>query len=209
MIITIGDSHSSFGFRSIEGVSVYHLGARLMYNFKEEIFKIQRATENDCVVFCFGEIDCRCHIKKHSINGTTYNSVIESLTNRYIGTILSIKNAHNIDNIFIYNILPTRRIDSVEPYKIPEHIDYQVYDEEGAQPFPFIGSDDERKQYTLLMNQQLKHLCEANGLGFIDVYDKYIDEDGFLNMALSDGCIHIGDEKYLKEFIHKNMAKFI
>ncbi|MFN9903947.1 MAG: hypothetical protein ACK55Z_35255, partial [bacterium] len=51
--------------------------------------------------------------------------------------------------------------------------EYQEYDEESAQPYPFIGSDIERKEYTILMNEKLKFLCKKNNFGFIDIYDKY------------------------------------
>lgn len=199
MIHTIGDSHSEFGWKDIEVVKCNNLGPKLMFNFKKEIFKIVNIQSDDSVVFCFGEIEVRCHIKKNIVYDN-YQPIITNICNNYISEILEIKKNNNITSAYIYNILPTRRVDSKEPYNIT-CITYQNYDEEGAKPFPFIGSDSERKKYTIFFNYELKKLAQKNNLGFIDVYQEYADEDGYLNMNLSDGSVHIGNKIYLENYI--------
>ena len=37
--------------------------------------------DNDTIVFCFGEIDCRCHINKHVSKENTYQMIINSIVN--------------------------------------------------------------------------------------------------------------------------------
>ena len=37
---------------------------------------------------------------------------------------------------------------------------------------------------------------------FFDVYESYIDSNGFLDKKLSDGSVHIRDGCFLKEFIN-------
>ena len=66
-IHTFGDSHSVNGW---SGVINHHLGPLLCYSFgKEKLNRIDirkfNLTDGDTIVFCLGEIDCRCHIYKH------------------------------------------------------------------------------------------------------------------------------------------------
>ena len=202
MIYTIGDSHSKFGWDKINGVYCNWLGPKLMYTFKKDDFNINNISENDHIVFCFGEIDVRCHIKKNTIDND-YESVIDNICQRYVNEILEIKKIHNIKNIHVYNIVPTRRIETKEPYLI-NCDNYIEFKEDPTNQYPHVGSDLDRKSYTLFFNKKLKSITKVHNLGFIDIYDKYIDIDGYLNMNLSDGCVHISDEKYLLDFIVNN-----
>ncbi len=66
-IHTVGDSHSHCAWPDY--VIPHHLGAILCYSFGKE--KLERCDlreldieDGDTVIFCFGEIDCRCHIHK-------------------------------------------------------------------------------------------------------------------------------------------------
>jgi hypothetical protein len=73
-IHTVGDSHSYYGW---SGIIHHHLGAVLCYSFgKEKLNKCDIRNfdikDGDTVIFCFGEIDCRCHIHKHITETTTY-----------------------------------------------------------------------------------------------------------------------------------------
>ena len=76
-IHTFGDSHSSnihshWGYINIPGINIKcnHIGSRLMYTFGKLGFNLLNirnygVKENDTVIFCFGEIDCRNHVHKH------------------------------------------------------------------------------------------------------------------------------------------------
>ena len=68
------------------------------------------------------------------------------------------------------------------------------------------GPDEARKQYALHMNSDLKVLCSMYGFTFIDVYEAYSDEEGFLNRSLSDGQIHIGDPKFLYNYLKQRQV---
>jgi hypothetical protein len=70
--------------------------------------------------------------------------------------------------------------------------------------FPFLGTDEERKQYVLYFNEKLKEKCIERGYIFFDIYNNYIDENGFLRKDLSDGKVHIGDGVYINNFINEN-----
>ena len=54
-------------------------------------------------------------------------------------------------------------------------------------------------------NKKLKEYCVKYNYIFFDVYDKYTDEDGFLNTKLSDGAIHIGDGTFINDFIKQEL----
>jgi hypothetical protein len=43
--------------------------------------------ENDIVIFCFGEIDCRNHVHKHASKKKTYKDVIDELVINYFDSI--------------------------------------------------------------------------------------------------------------------------
>jgi hypothetical protein len=72
---------------------------------------------------------------------------------------------------------------------------------------PTLGTDEDRKKYTLYMNEVIKKSCDLYGYTFFDVYDKYTDKDGFLRLELSDTNCHIRNPIYMEEFIKDNLIK--
>jgi len=95
-IHTFGDSHSYFGWDNIPNVKIHHLGPKLCYSIGRDGINIKDNSnvcsfgkngitikdnavvkENDVVIFCFGEIDCRCHVHKYitPTNTSKQNSI--------------------------------------------------------------------------------------------------------------------------------------
>jgi hypothetical protein len=197
-IHTFGDSHSSTvfsGWKDCDNIKPHHLGPILCYSFGREIlnrcnignFDIK---DNDSVVFCFGEIDCRGHIHKHITPVKSYKMIIDEIVNNYIHAIkINLENCKvKLKNICIYNIVPpTRKNVSVI-----------------SDPLRYLGSDEERKKYTLYFNMCLKKQCEENNWIFFDVYDFYCNSEGYLNTKYSDS-IHIIDGIFIKKFIIDNL----
>lgn len=202
-IHTIGDSHSFYGFdtnktNKYSDIINHHIRpATLAYSVgrdklnRLDISKFNNIKENDILIFSFGEIDCRCNIKKHT-NKENYKQNIDNIVFNYIETIKLNVNLIKIKikKICIYNVVPP-------PHKnnASENKDY-----------PFIGTDDERLNYVLYFNNKLKEYCEYNNYLFFDVYDKYSDKMGFLLPQYSDGHVHIKDGKYINEFIKSNIS---
>ncbi len=191
-IHTTGDSHSNFSGLSIQ----HHIGPVLCYSFgKDKLTRCNisdfKLNEGDSIVFCFGEIDCRCHIYKHVTSEVSYQSIIDSIVGNYFEAIkvnvstLSVK----LKNVCVYNVVPP-----VQRYNTVENPEY-----------PYLGSDEERKEYVLYFNQKLGEKCAEYGYIFMDVYDKYVDENGFLSKGLSDGNVHIGNHLYVKDFICEHL----
>jgi hypothetical protein len=146
-IHTIGDSHSGFGWT---GIIQHHLGPVLCYSFgKEKLnrcdirnFKIK---DGDTIVFCLGEIDCRCHIHKHITETIRYQDIINNIIDNYFEAIelnVSISQI-KLKNICVYNVVPP-----IQKYNTYENPTY-----------PYLGTDEERKQYALYFNEKIKEKC--------------------------------------------------
>jgi lysophospholipase L1-like esterase len=195
-IHTIGDSHSYFGWN--DDIINHHLGPLLCYTFgrkcisKFKKFDIKKFNikDGDTIIFCLGEIDCRCHIHKHITDIITYQHIINDIVNRYFKTIqlnISILNI-KLKNVCVYNIVPPiQRHNTIENNE-----------------FPYVGTDEERKQYVLYFNEKLKEKCIEYNYIFFDIYEKYVDENGFLNKKLSDDNVHINNGIHINNFIKEH-----
>jgi hypothetical protein len=190
-IHTFGDSHSSFGWRDIKEVQTHHLGPKLCFSVGRDGIDIKggfNVKNGDTVIFCVGEIDCRCHIYKYVTETNDYKGIIDGIVDRYFIRIKEATDAFDALKIAIYNVVPP-----VQKGTVDENPDY-----------PYLGTDAERKSYVLYFNEKLKEKCREYKYVFFDVYDKYTDENGFLNKSLSDGNVHIRDGRFIYEFIMCN-----
>lgn len=199
---TYGDSHATrygaWDKINIDGlkININHLGGKLMYSFGRDMLKVvSNINDGDIICFCFGEIDCRCHINKYEPN---WEKNIDDVVENYFICIQ--KNVENFKNVkvFIYNVVP----------QLERELEYNKWTEIGAE-LPAMGTDKDRKKYTLYMNDKLREYCEKYDYVFLDVYNKYINEKGFLNEKLSDTNCHIKDPIYVKEFIVNYLNKTI
>jgi hypothetical protein len=195
-IHTIGDSHSGFGWTNIIR---HHLGPILCYSFGQE--KLSRCDirdyniqDGDTIIFCLGEIDCRCHVHKHIKDTITYKDIINNIVDNYFEAIdlnVSISQL-KLKHVCVYNVIPP-----TQKYNTWENPD-----------FPYLGTDEERKQYVLYFNTKLKEKCIEKGYIFFDIYKHYEDENGFLRTDLSDGSVHINDGIHISNFIKEHNLSF-
>lgn len=58
--------------------------------------------------------------------------------------------------------------------------------------FPFEGSNEERAQYTRLLNAALRERAAQRSWHFLDVHSLYADEHGMLPWESTDGTVHVG-----------------
>ena len=199
IIHTFGDSHAS----NIHGgwdnskmnlpvpIKSNHLGPKLMYSFgrdKNYLFSHNTVSEGDAVVFCFGEIDCRCHVGKYS---PAWKENIDMLVDNYFQAIKL--NAAQYENltVMVFNVVPQIERES------PENAWMLPYQRNA----PHVGTDPQRSEYTKYMNKKIAEFCGKNNYIFIDVYDKYCNGKGFLQEDLSDKNCHISNPVYISEFI--------
>jgi len=193
-IHTFGDSHSNFGWDN--SILKHYVNSILCYSFGKEPLKrcdIRKygLKNDDIIIFCFGEIDCRCHIHKHITSENSYKNIIDDIIKNYIAGIKLVTDVSNLrfKYICIYNVLPP-----ITKANTP-----------GSAQYPYLGTDEERKQYVLYFNECLKEKCKDNNWVYFDVYDDYKDVNGFLNKELSDGIVHVKDGKYIRNFIQDNL----
>jgi hypothetical protein len=144
------------------------------------------------VIYQFGEVDCRCHIGKQLLLGRTLDEIIIELINNYINSINENLIGYNNIKIIICCIPPQMNQQYFENIHGPI-----------THEFPFVGTNEERSKYTLLMNELLKISCQKNNYYFFDYYENYVDENGLLKIVLSDNICHIHKNDKLLEKIYK------
>ena len=137
--------------------------------------------KRDAAIFAFGEIDVRCHIgKQRDLHNRSLEEIIETLVKSYIASIKSVRDRHDQVVYIIFNIVPPTN-DCYNP------------------SFPFYGTIEDRVHITQLLNSRLKKACNEFGFLFLDVNSFYATPFGTLNRELSDKCVHILDNKKVKD----------
>ena len=194
-IHTIGDSHSHCAWPAF--VVPHHLGAMLCYSFGKE--KLARCdlrdldiVDGDTVIFCFGEIDCRCHIHKHITADRGHESIIDELVTNYLEAIkLNISTSGlKLKKICVFNVVPPNN--------------------GGTKNHGWSGisrAEELRKTFVKYFNQQLKLKCAEEDYFFFDIYDRYVDECGWLIPEMSDGHMHIAMVGPLYTYIKEHLSE--
>jgi len=194
MIYAIGDSHAKFCFRGIPEVTILHIGTitlrRILHSedtlLAETIAAIE-PTESDFIIFCFGEIDIRCHVKSIVEHRTTITmeGLLKDWASKYALIIAALQT--NGARLGILSIIPpTSKETTKKEVRYPAH-----------------GLDIERALYTKTINRHLEEVCKERGWIYFDVYSPYVDESGMLPTERGDGTIHIGDNKKVKELLRE------
>jgi GR25 family glycosyltransferase involved in LPS biosynthesis len=180
-----GDSHceilDNISFQSEIGIAHY-VGSRLLNtigtNPHESINILMfDVKDDDDICFCFGEIDCRMYPDK--INEKTIDKYFQGI--RLICRNLSCR-------VFIHGMIPTSETSFIEKAKKTDS---------------FVGSDDKRKCISKRLNSYMKTECEKYGFFFLDVYDKYSNNKGFLDEKYSSDAIHVNNPCFIIEEIKK------
>lgn len=193
MIYIFGDSHAKFSFKNLQyphcncsepSITMHRIGRdKLIPNFNSSIH-----TENDTLIFAFGEVDCRCHIQRQKDAGRNEEDIIEELASKYFEAIIS--NIRIYKNVIITGIIPPT-----------EQNDYENLNGPIRHEFPFVGSDEDRVRFTEKMNQKLMFYADKYNFFYFYPYEDYELPNGCLNYRYSDNCVHIGDNsEILKKF---------
>jgi hypothetical protein len=212
-IYTIGDSHSRLSFEYDFNVQTRHpriknsfwLGPITMYRVGRDSISFSKHSvpNNGIVVSCFGEIDVRNHIYKHVNLGRDEDDIIEELVSNYMKALV-----HNRQNgythIAVMNIVPV--IEYQFDINTP-HIRKPTL-ESGNPEFPFLGTHSDRQRYTLKINKSLQTHCISNNFGYLDIYTKHINDQGFLKVDYSDGNCHLRCKLFLDELLDDMLKSF-
>jgi len=177
---------------SFAGQLCYTFGRADFSRFDINMFNIQ---EEDILIFSYGEIDCRAYVHKYVNNVKSYKDIIKIVVNDYLSAIKRELNKLNSKpkKLCVFNIPPpTKKL----------HLD-------NAGHVSCLGSDEERKLYYNHFNKLLKEGCLSNGFIFFDIYDKVVDNEGFLDRKYSDGGafgdFHLKPSEHIDEFIKNNI----
>ncbi len=178
MIHCIGDSHSSVfsGKEEIQPIwpqrsddkldyfKSYRIGPATAYQLETKIPILNEIIHNlvdkkgDRILFCFGEVDIRAHLKKQmDLQNKTIVEVVKECVDRYMKTVLLYKSQG-------YNVMVWGPIASWH-----ESREYT-----GG---PSFGTCLERNEITKEFNHQLKKWCETFNLRFITIFNTMTDEN--------------------------------
>ena len=194
-VLVIGDSHAYSGWPDINipevSFTVVHIGPRLMYSFgKGKWNLLSDYLPMDVVIFCFGEIDIRCHLFNYANTLEQIQQKIDELVLNYMEAILV-----NVKNIKIKTCV----------HFVPPTVKKETVKEDPE--YPFVGSDIARRIAVRYMNHRLKVSCKENGFIFVNGQECYEDEEGYLNPNMSDGSVHIKETLPLMDFIYGELLK--
>lgn len=198
MIISFGDSHSFNTFRSLsdDAIAKKQSPGLTMHKVGRDGLHYHNYMNNrDTIIYCCGEIDVRCHIKKQILLNREKEEIINTLAKNYVNAILNRdkKDKHKKINI-------TRIIMSVVPPCIFKTI-------KDNPDYPCIGTDEERAEYTLLLNKELEDLCAINNIMFFNIYPFYADQNGSMRTDMSKDGVHISNCDPVVEYLKS--LKFI
>lgn len=163
-----------------------HLGPCLAYNVDnpDASYNSMKKTEWLCenfivpgsrIVCSFGEIDIRVHVLKQAeLRRTSVESVIDDILEHYYTLLDRLKDRGY--EVWCWGPIATQQ-DSNEQDEL----------------FPHYGSEAERNKASKYFNDTLEKWCAGNGVGFMSIFEKMIDEN-FLTKTeylSADGC-HLG-----------------
>jgi hypothetical protein len=175
---TIGDSHASeitWGKVNVPGLNIisHHLGPMTAASFgiTKPMVNIE---DNEWVCFCFGEIDCRDHIGKNKVY---YKEITDKIVENYLFAVRQYKGKK-----FIMSVVPAN-----------------IQASAAGDPWPCVGSDEERREYVRYFNECLRNNC--GDIIFLDIHDKYADQQGYINIRYRDAGTHIIDPVFINEFL--------
>lgn len=178
MIHCIGDSHSSVfsGKEEIQPIwpqrsddkldsfRSYRIGPATAYQLETKVPVLNQIIHtlvdknNDSVLFCFGEVDIRAHLKKQmDLQNKTVAEVVKECVDRYIRIVLSYKAQG-------YNVMVWGPIASWH-----ESREYT-----GG---PSFGTCLERNEITKEFNRYLKEWCDTTGVTFVSIFNTMTDEN--------------------------------
>ena len=165
----------------IKFIKTYRINAGTAYNSKykaipmiNNIIKNNIIKNNDTIIFCFGEVDCRAHlIKQFKIQNKKVGEIIYDCVNRLLETIMYFKNKGF--NVVAYG--PVASFKDENSNKIPVNRWY--------------GNEKLRNKVTDYFNCVYKILCKKNNIPFFTIFYNLIQKD-----------LKSKDEYHLDDFMH-------
>ncbi|NOX32249.1 MAG: hypothetical protein GXP56_00720 [Deltaproteobacteria bacterium] len=173
----IADSKVYFGYNKLDGKTAYKLK-----DHDKKVRKIITPIKDKHIIFVFGEVDVRIHIKyQHRQSGIPVKTLVENTAKRYTGYIAQLRN-EGFD-IHVFNVVPTG-----------DFAGKQFESWEKKLKYPFDNNFKERQLYTLMLNSELNLCCQMRGIPFIDIYQYLVDARGARKKELVYDFAHINSK---------------
>jgi hypothetical protein len=173
----IADSKAYFRHNKLDGKTAYKLK-----DHDKRVRKIITPIKDKHIIFVFGEVDVRIHIKfQHMQSGIPVKTLIRNTAKRYTDYIAQLR--HEGFDIHVFNVVPTGDFKGKQFENWKKKLTY-----------PFQTSFKERQLYTLMLNTELNSFCKTKHIPFIDVYDHLVDARGIRKKELVYDFSHINSK---------------
>ena len=178
-----------------------YLGGALSYNFTTKylpnvyhwIDRLGASKENDILLFCVGEIDCRWHLpKKSETLGIDKRDVVVECVDRFFESFKILKSEGW--RVIVCGTQPTTILPGLG---IPD-LDDQRYNGE-----PRWGDCSFRNEICKIWNDYMSEKCDKNKIPFVSIYDRLVDEDNITKTEYFKDYCHLIYDKCLPMFIEE------
>ena len=171
---TIGNAITLFGVNKLDGKTAFKLS-----DHDRRVRKIIARIASRHIIFVFGEVDVRIHIKlKHEQTGVSVGTLIENTARRYIDYVKNLRDEGY--DIHVFNVIPTGAFAGERFERWKKNLNY-----------PFTATHAERRGYTLMLNRELASRCRELSIPFIDIYDHLVEANGVRKKELVYDFAHI------------------
>ncbi len=172
----IADSRALVGYNKLDGKTAYNLERH-----EKKLLRILEPLREKELIFCFGEVDIRIHIKyKHQQLGTPVDQLLDKTAARYTSYVSRLREQGY--RIHIFNVVPTGDYQGAEARKWKQGLAY-----------PFTASQEERSDYTVKLNNYYRSYCSQLQIPFIDIYQHLVDEQGRRKQELIFDYAHLNN----------------
>lgn len=173
----IADSRALVGYNKLDGKTAYNLERH-----EKKLLQILEPLREKELIFCFGEVDIRIHIKyKHQQSGVSVEQLIDKTAIRYISYVNRLRQQGY--RIHVFNVVPTGDYQGAEAMKWKKGLAY-----------PFTATYEERTDYTLKLNHCYRSYCHELQIPFVDIYQYLVDGRGQRRQELVFDFAHLNNQ---------------
>ncbi|WP_254508120.1 methyltransferase domain-containing protein [Anatilimnocola floriformis] len=184
-----GDSHSEYTFGGFPGVRIQRMDSVTMHRIGRDGLDVSShaIAPGDRVLWCYGEVDCRCHVARQCEAGRGEEEILTTLVTNYLNALQ--RNADHFPRVQfgVVSVIPPARVELSRQ----------------DSTLPFVGDNSARSRFTQTLNRMLREMCAQRSFLYIDVWALFADAEGMLNYALSDGQVHAGDNSSALDLLHR------
>ena len=173
----IVDAKALFGYNKLDGRTAFNLARH-----DKHVRKIMQAIRGNHIIFVFGEVDVRIHIKYQCrLTGISTDELIDNTANRYTAYIGGLRE-QDLD-IHVFNVVPTGDFTTPEAQRWKDNLNY-----------PFTATYQERTAYTEEMNRRFEWYCLLRHIPFINIYPYLVDKQGRRKKELIYDYSHLNNK---------------